>query len=35
MSVPSVRIEPVRVSRASEFDLTNVAFSRIFSDHML
>ena len=35
MAVAALRIEPVRVSRASQCDLANVPFSSVFSDHML
>jgi branched-chain amino acid aminotransferase len=35
MAVPTLRVEPVERSRASDQDLRNAPFSGIFSDHML
>lgn len=34
-SLPEVRVEPVRASRLAEVDFASVAFSSVFSDHML
>ncbi len=34
-AIPSVRVERVQPSRAAQVDLANVAFSTVFSDHML